>query len=515
MFGVSGTTFPARMQPMKVTVILFFFCTTSTLADYWEDRANLINSDRSFAVGSSLVLSTKEQAANDVLMEYKLKEYDYGFTHPGEFLPAQHFFKSKANIERSEVFKIIKKLPKGSSLHCHDTAIGSHEYLYNLTFEDNLYGCWKDGIYVLHFFNKTSIGKNCDWQLLKTLRSSNASFDKFLKSKLTLVVDDPDLVYPDLNSVWDAFMNIFDTVAYLYGYKPVFQKYLYQVLKELYEDNVMYLEFRGILPDMYDLQGNTYKGVEVVGIYQDVVEKFKKDHPDFHGARFIYAPNRKVNSTTVDEYVELCLKLLELYPDFVAGFDLVGQEDLGNPLLDFISQLMELKNKGTKFFFHAGETNWNYKATDLNLFDAVLLNTTRIGHGYAILKHPALYDIVKERKIALEISPISNQVLKLVEDLRNHPAAVLIANNFPIVITADDPSFWGSNGLSYDWYLAFMAMASRNDDLGFLKQLAMNSIEFSAMKETEKKTALSKWKKDWDQFIDDILVNIPSVVTVR
>lgn len=161
------------------------------------------------------------------------------------------------------------------------------------------------------------------------MRSSNASFDKFLKSKLTLVVDDPDLVYPDLNSVWDAFMNIFDTVEGLYGHKPVFQKYLYQVLKELYEDNVMYLEFRGTLPDMYDLEGNTYKGVEVVGIYRDVVEKFKKDHPDFYGARFIYAPNRKVNSTTVDEYVELCLKLLKFYPDFVAGFDLVGQEDLG------------------------------------------------------------------------------------------------------------------------------------------------------------------------------------------
>uniref|UniRef100_V5GQC6 Adenosine deaminase n=2 Tax=Anoplophora glabripennis TaxID=217634 RepID=V5GQC6_ANOGL len=277
----------------------------------------------------------------------------------------------------------------------------------------------------------------------------------------------------------------------------------------------MYLEFRGILPDMYDLEGNTYEGVQVVGIYYETVQKFKKDYPDFQGARYIYAPRRKVDNTTVDGYVELCLKFLELYPDFVAGFDLVGQEDLGYPLIDFIPQLLKLKDKGTKFFFHAGETNWNGESTDLNLFDAILLNTTRIGHGYAILKHPALYDVVKERKIALEISPISNQVLKLVDDHRNHPGSILIANNFPVVITSDDPSFWGSNGLSYDWYFAFMGMASRNEDLRFLKQLAMNSIEFSAMEEAEKEAAYSKWRSDWEKFVDDILVDTPTVINIR
>ena len=47
---------------------------------------------------------------------------------------------------------------------------------------------------------------------------------------------------------------------------------------------------------------------------------------------------------------------------------------------------------------------------DQNLFDAILLNTTRIGHGYALSKHPVLMKIVKERGIAVEVDPISNQV---------------------------------------------------------------------------------------------------------
>ncbi|KAJ8970598.1 hypothetical protein NQ314_001132 [Rhamnusium bicolor] len=160
------------------------------------------------------------------------------------------------------------------------------------------------------------------WQPLNKLRSLNSTFDNFLKSALTLVVDYPEFAYPDLNVVWEAFMNIFETVADLIGYKPVWQEYFYQVLQELYEDNVMYLEFRGILPEVYDLEGNTYDALQIVGLYYNTLKQFKKDHPDFHGARFIYAPRRRVSNRTVDEYVEIYFKLRELYPDFVAGFDL-------------------------------------------------------------------------------------------------------------------------------------------------------------------------------------------------
>lgn len=42
--------------------------------------------------------------------------------------------------------------------------------------------------------------------------------------------------------------------------------------------------------------------------------------------------------------------------------------------------------------------------------DAILLGTLRIGHGYALSKHPVVLQQMKERDIAVEVNPLSNQV---------------------------------------------------------------------------------------------------------
>jgi adenosine deaminase CECR1 len=254
-------------------------------------------------------------------------------------------------------------------------------------------------------------------------------------------------------------------------------------------------------------------------MYIETLEKFKMDNPGFIDAKFIYAPHRLVDDQIFDSYLEILKNLRAKFPDFVVGFDLVGQEDLGRPLISFVERLLKLKK--INFYFHAGETNWNGMLTDQNVvsftlnsfrytrnlfeifqIDAVLLRSKRIGHGYALTKYPILLDMVRQQNICIEVNPMSNQILKLVRDYRNHPASLFFADNYPIVITSDNPSFWEATPLSHDMYFAFLGIASADQDLRTLKRLILNSIKYSSLTVDEKIRAENKWLIEWNKFVN-------------
>lgn len=193
----------------------------------------------------------------------------------------------------------------------------------------------------------------------------------------------------------------------------------------------------------------------------------------------------------------------EKYPDFLAGFDLVGQEDLGRPLSEFVEQLLQVPDT-IDFYFHAGETNWYGSSVDENLIDALLLGTKRIGHGFGLVKHPVVLDMVKKLNVAIEVNPVSNQVLQLISDFRNHPCSQFFADGYPVVISSDDPSFWKASPLSHDYYIAFLGIASQHADLRLLKKLALNSIQYSSLSVDEKFNALTKWQVKWEEFLDHV-----------
>lgn len=79
-------------------------------------------------------------------------------------------------------------------------------------------------------------------------------YEQKVRRFFTLIVDDPTQVYSDINAVWNKFMEIFMVFGSLVTYTESWKDYYRQSLQESYDDNVQYLEFRGVLPEVRSLR---------------------------------------------------------------------------------------------------------------------------------------------------------------------------------------------------------------------------------------------------------------------
>uniref|UniRef100_A0AC62AER5 Helix pomatia AMP deaminase n=4 Tax=Helix pomatia TaxID=6536 RepID=A0AC62AER5_HELPO len=487
-----------------------------TMDEYTNAREELIGSEQYLRVGGSINLNNKEKKLNQFILREKRAIIENSRLNKTQYIPAVSFFLSKSQMESTPIFKIIKDMPKGAALHLHDTASARIDWIVsNATYRDHVYMCMDQDNFVRLTVSGTGPPANsgCEWKLVETERANSgdiAAFDHWLKSNISLLTTDPLVTYPSLDKVWGRFDKHFSQLRGIIYHTPIRRDYYRQILEEFRSDNVQYVEVRSSLSGYYDLDGTVHDPEYGLQLYKAVTEEFVRTYPDFSGAKIIKSTARVKPNTDIFNDVKLSMDLYKRYPGFFLGFDLVAQEDPNTSLLGYIDSLLYPSRQNPPvslpYYFHAGETNWQGTEVDYNLVDALLLNATRIGHGFALIKHPRVIELVKSRGVAVEVNPVSNQLLGLVKDLRNHAAAPLLAQNVPVVISSDDPGVWEALPMSHDMYVAFMDLVGEDAGLDVLKQLVWNSIQYSSMNATEKKTALKLLQAKWNNFINDSLI---------
>jgi adenosine deaminase CECR1 len=452
----------------------------SDLAEYQAARAQLIADDRATRLGANLVLTAEEQTADRRLMALKQSE----LVRTRDYFPPAHSFlreQTKKTIADSPVFEVMRRLPKGGVLHAHGSALGDFRRLVAAVISrPDCYIHVASGSAVpVGALRIADASPGEGWRLVRDLRAAAAdanAFDEEIFRSVTL--GEEELHAPD---IWREFTAVFQRAAGLTGNRSVRDAHWRDTLIALVDENIQYVESRST-------------GIEG-SVLRDVVAR----DPDF-GVKFIAAGPRSGTREQIAQALAAAIDLRAKNPDQVVGFDLVQEEDRTNSNLYYVEQLLaarreaERRGVGLPLYLHSGETNW---AENENIYDAVLLGASRIGHGLALIRHPRLMQIVKERGIAVEVCPISNQVLGYVPDLRNHPAVHYINAGLPVVLSSDDPAVF-RHTLSHDFYAAFMAWGL---DLRSLKQLAMNSLTYSAMNSAEKQRALAAWERRWTTFI--------------
>lgn len=230
--------------------------------EYLAQRQKFVEDE--FAVGfeNDVQLNEQEKLANDVIKAAKAKEVNEGFRQPFRFNPSRHLFEVLKDIRKSELFQILQKMPKGGILHAHDTALCSTDYIVTLTYLKDLWQC-SDTMashriqQFLFSRNEPAAVSGCEWVRVSEVRTKIGAnkYDRFVRTLFTLYREDqnPRTQFKDINDVWNTFMDIFLLLGPIVTYAPVWKDYYKNALKEMYADNVQYLEFRGLLPQVRTL----------------------------------------------------------------------------------------------------------------------------------------------------------------------------------------------------------------------------------------------------------------------
>lgn len=340
----------------------------------------------------------------------------------------------------------------------------------------------------------------------------HASPDDWLEKKL---VFSPEEAYGPLQTsegAWDMFNGRTRMMKGLFSYESAYRRYTRLFLEDLVRDGILYAEVRPNFMSSNQLYRDDGSGLidnkGIMRIIIDVVTAFRAeldtDCRRFAGLKVIYCTPRVFSSRDIEAALDECLVFKKLWPEWIAGFDLVGEESKGRPLKHFTAEFLAFKRKCADqgleipFLFHCGETLEVGTETDENLVDALLLGAKRIGHGFALPRHPLVMQRMKDQGVCLELCPISNEVLGLTPRIAGHALYTLLANDVPCTLNSDNGALFRST-LSHDFYQVMVGKADL--DLFGWKQLALWSIHHACLDASEKETVMSRWEAQWDEFL--------------
>ncbi|KAM5534846.1 hypothetical protein V8D89_011485 [Ganoderma adspersum] len=522
------------------------------MEEYLVKRQSLIIEDRAKRVdrNTAYKLSPEENIADELLRRIRKEEGEtiWGkerLHHSEQLFPGMEFLTARDTILGTKVYDILSHMPKGGLLHLHLGMVVRVDKLLQLGLQypamhvrmstpltretlgtvQPTFRALPQEQWSTHPSFTDSLYVPGSWVSLQNARNNFSAalggpegFNRWAADWMTV---NPSEAYGTHNSpdkIWSKFGAASSVSEGLIYYFPLWIEYVREVFLSSVEDGISYVEPRVIFSAKYMVGADGKEDVPHrawLRAYEQVVAEVKATlvargkARAFLGSKIIYSVMRNMSCGDMEWHLDNCLALKREFPHLIAGFDLVGHEDSLKPLIyyagPFLRFLEKQKECGVKvpFVFHAGETLGDGSAADMNLYDAILLGTKRIGHGFSLIKHPRLMELCKEQKICVEVCPISNEILRYCGSMPMHPLPTLMNQGVHVALCSDDPAVFGNMGLSFDFFQVFVA--SDVHGLATLRELVWDSIRYSALEEDEQTEAFAALEGQWDIFVGYIV----------
>ncbi|KAL2162102.1 hypothetical protein VTH06DRAFT_7887 [Thermothelomyces fergusii] len=481
---------------------------------------------------------------DDIARFYKTAPKKRGYRgqeHPRFY--GDHFLTNADLIEQTQLFALCRALPKGAHLHIHFNANLHPGVLLGIAKDMRRMFLWSSiplnrpesyDLCRIQFsiMNEKAVEERGTGDLFKDdyRQGTVMQFQKFreeypggpeaadawLQSKLVFQEEEAHNLLQTVEGAWEKFNARTQMMKGLFNYKTAYRQYTRLCLEEFVADNIQYAEIRpNFMSSNQVWEDDGSSRIDNAGIMNliiDEYEAFQKIHQRriLKGLKIIYCTPRSFSEEQVREALMQCFqfKMDNKFSSYIAGFDLVGEESKGKPLKAFTRQFLEFQalckaaDIEIPLLLHCGETLEIGTDTDGNLLDALLLGAKRIGHGFALPRHPYIMDEMRRRPVCVEVCPISNEILGLTPRISGHSVYNLLANNVPCTLSTDNGTFFRSL-LSHTFYQIIAGKADMT--LHGLRQLVEWSIEHSCMEPDLMREVRESWEKMWDEFCQRIV----------
>ncbi|KAI0695870.1 Metallo-dependent hydrolase [Cerioporus squamosus] len=524
--------------------------------EYIRERERLIAEDRGRRVDAlAFARATDvEKRADEIVRRIRTEENDsvWGPNAPPipgsmHVFPGMGFLTARDTILKTKLFEIVSKMPKGALLHAHLDAMVDARVLLRIALKYPAIHVRVAGKLTAATLKATlpefcplpesewtsSVQSLTDdgyvpgtWVPLSNARETFGlggpdAFDDWVVAALTINPSEAYVTHSTVDKIWQKFATTFSVARGMTRYFPVYEDYLREFFRSSVEDGISYIEARMPLWYKYMIGPDGQENVphrEWLIVYDRVIKEVKEEFArqgradEFLGSKVIYSTLRVVTCEELEWYLEDCLALKQEFPHLICGFDLVGHEDPLKPLIYYIDPLRRFVQRQKEvgvdipFIFHAGETLGDGTPADMNLYDAILLGTKRIGHGFSLVKHPRIMEICRERDIAVEVCPISNEILRYTGSMPMHPLPALMNQGVHVALSSDDPAMFGNLGLSFDFFQVLVA--SEVTGLITLREMGRDSLKYSCLDPEDKARALALHDQRWSRLIEWIIAKL-------
>ncbi|PYQ24389.1 MAG: adenosine deaminase [Acidobacteria bacterium] len=165
----------------------------------------------------------------------------------------------------------------------------------------------------------------------------------------------------------------------------------------------------------------------------------------------------------------------------------LGGPEAGHPRARFTPWFERARKAGYPAVAHAGETGGAE-----HVRQAVLeLRVRRVQHGVRAVEDPEVLRLLAARGICCDVALTSNECLKVVPSVKEHPLRRMMAAGVPVTLSTDDPPFFGTD-LLREWERAQQEL---DLNVAELWELNLNGLRYGLADTGLRRTLLREFEE--------------------